>query len=110
MTDDSTQANIAIREVPIDGIRSKHRVINHSSGQYVNGLIYTNTIESAFSLLKRGIIGSFHKVSIKHLQRYLNEFSYRFNRRNDEGAFIETVRRLAGFKPLPFNDLTSEKA
>jgi ISXO2-like transposase domain len=110
MTDDSTTAAIALREVPIDGIRPKHRVINHNSGQYVNGFIHTNTIESAFSLLKRGIIGSFHKVSIKHLQRYLNEFSYRFNRRNDDGAFIETVRRLAGFQPLPFEVLTSEKA
>jgi hypothetical protein len=110
MTDDSTTAHIALREVPIDGIRPKHLVINHSIGQYVNGIIHTNTIESAFSLLKRGIIGSFHKVSIKHLQRYLDEFSYRFNRRNDDGAFIETVRRLAGFKPLPFDVLTSEKA
>jgi hypothetical protein len=69
-----------------------------------------NTVESAFSLLKRGIVGNFHKVSIKHLQRYLNEFSYRFNRWNDDGAFLETVRRLAGFKPLPFDVLTSEKA
>jgi transposase-like protein len=111
MTDDSTTAAIALREVPIDGIRPKHRVVNHSIGQYVvDGFVHTNTIESAFSLLKRGIIGSFHKVSIKHLQRYLNEFSYRFNRREDQGAFIETVRRLAGFKPLPFDVLTSEKA
>jgi hypothetical protein len=54
------------------------------------------------------LTGSFHKVSIKHLQRYLDEFCYRFNRRNDDGAFIETVRRLAGFKPLPFATLTSE--
>lgn len=85
-------------------------VIRHSVGQYVQGMIHTNTVESAFSLLKRGIVGNFHKVSIKHLQRYLNEFSYRFNRWNDDGAFLETVRRLAGFKPLPFDVLTSEKA
>jgi len=71
---------------------------------------HRNTIESAFSLLKGRIIGSFHKVSIKHLQRYLDGFCYRFNRRNDDGALVETVRRLAGFKPLPFSDLTSEKA
>ena len=61
-------------------------------------------------MLKRGIVGNFHKVSIKHLQRYLDEFSYRFNRRKDDGAFIETVRRLAEFPPLPFDALTSEKA
>ena len=52
----------------------------------------------------------FHQISIKHLQRYLNEFSYRFNRREDDEAFMETVRRLAGFKPLTFGKLTAEKA
>jgi hypothetical protein len=104
MTDDSTQAYSALKDT------GKHMVIRHSIGQYVQGIIHTNTVESAFSLFKRGIVGSFHKVSIKHLQRYLNEFSYRFNRRNDDGAFLETVRRLAGFKPLPFDVLTSEKA
>ena len=50
------------------------------------------------------------QVSLKHLQRYLNEFEYRFNRRKDDGAFMETVRRLAGFAPLTFDALTSEKA
>jgi ISXO2-like transposase domain len=104
MTDDSTAANAVLKET------GKHKVIRHSIGSYVDGMTHTNTVESAFSLLKRGIVGNFHKVSIKHLQRYLNEFSYRFNRRADDNAFIETVRRLAGFKPLPFDVLTSEKA
>lgn len=90
----------------------KHFTIDHSK-EYVNRenpAIHTNTIESAFSLLKRGIIGSFHKVSIKHLQRYLAEFEYRFNRRDPKvDAFTETVRRLCGFGPLRFDALTSEK-
>ena len=103
MTDDSSAADAVLKDT------GKHGVIKHSIGSYVNGIIHTNTVESAFSLLKRGIVGNFHKVSIKHLQRYLDEFSYRFNRRNDDGAFIETVRRLAGFAPLPFSALTSEK-
>ena len=77
----------------------------------MNGIIHTNTVENSFSLLKRGIIGNFHKLSIKHLQRYLNEFQYRFHRRENPDAFIETVRRLAKFRPLPFTVLTgSEKA
>jgi hypothetical protein len=70
----------------------KHKVIRHSIGSYVNGMVHTNTVESAFSLLKRGIVGNFHKASIKHLRRYLDEFSYRFNRRSEDD-FIETVRR-----------------
>ncbi len=87
---------------------ARHETVNHIIGEYVRGNATTNSIESAFSLFKRGIVGNFHKVSIKHLQRYLNEFSYRFNRREDDSAFMETVRRLAGFKPLPFSALTSE--
>jgi hypothetical protein len=88
----------------------KHETIKHKDKIYVRGDVHTNTIESAFSLFKRGITGNFHKVSIKHLQRYLNEFTYRFNRRADDGAFMETVRRLAGFAPLPFSALTSDEA
>ncbi len=106
MTDESTAARIALKT---KGMEDRHRMVKHSAKQYVEGINYTNSIESAFSLLKRGIIGSFHRISIKHLQRYLNEFGYRFNRRNDPNAFIETVRRLAQFPPLQFDVLTSEK-
>jgi hypothetical protein len=60
-----------------------HRTVNHSR-TYGIGDFHTNTIENAFSLLKRGVYGTFHKVSIKHLGRYCNEFSYRFNRRGEQ--------------------------
>jgi transposase-like protein len=103
MTDESTAARSVLKG------SMKHRMVRHSIGEYVVGMNYTNSIESAFSLLKRGIIGSFHRISIKHLQKYLNEFSYRFNRRNDPNAFIETMRRLAQFPPLTFEALTSVK-
>ena len=86
----------------------RHERINHIIGEYVRGDVTTNTIESAFSLLKRGVVGQFHKLSGKHLHRYLTEFEYRFNHRNDADVFIETVRRLCGFKPLRFADLTSD--
>jgi hypothetical protein len=67
-------------------------------------------VESAFSLFKRGIAGNFHKVSIKHLQRYLNEFSYRFNRREDADLFEQTVSRMAGIKHLPYAKLIEQNA
>ena len=60
---------------------AKHFTVNHSHQIWVDGNVTTNGIESAFSLFKRGIVGSFHHVSGKHLHRYLNEFSHRFNRR-----------------------------
>lgn len=60
-----------------------HYSINHSK-EYVKGDIHTNTIESFWAILKRGIIGQFHKVSKKYLQKYLDEFEYRYNRRDQK--------------------------
>ena len=65
----------------------KHERINHTY-EYVNGNIHTNTIESFWALLKRGIIGQFHKVSKKYLQNYLDEFEYRYNRRKQDSVFV----------------------
>jgi transposase-like protein len=87
----------------------RHERVNHIIGEYVRGDVTTNSIESAFSLLKRGVIGQFHKLSGKHLHRYLAEFEYRFNHRTDADVFIGTVQRLCGFKPLRFAALTSDQ-
>jgi transposase-like protein len=87
----------------------RHRTINHISA-YAIGENHSNTIESAFSLLKRGIIGSFHKVSSKHLGRYCNEFSYRFNRRGEQLAmFDETLKHITRGKVLSYKKLTASE-
>jgi transposase-like protein len=84
----------------------RHRAITHASS-YAQGDNHTNSIENAFSLLKKGIYGTFHQVSIKHLGRYCNEFSYRFNRRgNQPQMFDETVKGLLRGKALPLKTLT----
>ena len=70
--------------------------------------IHTNTVESSFSLLKRGLIGRFHRVSAKHLQRYLNEFEYRFNERNSVDKFSGAVSRMCKTRPLTYKKLTSD--
>ena len=85
-----------------------HETVNHIAYEFVRGDVTTNRIESAFSLLKRGVIGQYHKLSGKHLHRYLREFEYRFNRRHDDDVFIQTVRRLCGVKPLRFADLIAD--
>ncbi len=59
-----------------------HSVIKHSAGEYVNDRTHTNTIEGFWSLLKRGIIGIYHFTSNKHLQKYVDEFVFRYNSRN----------------------------
>jgi len=69
-----------------------HEVINHSRA-YVRGDIHTNTIECFWSLLKRGIVGQYHKVSLQHLQQYVNEFAFRFNNRENPEIFELTIAR-----------------
>jgi transposase-like protein len=71
----------------------KHEVIKHGEQQYVRGIVHTNTIESFWSLLKRGVMGSFHKVSGTYLPLYLAEFSFRFNNRKNPDIFGELVSR-----------------
>ena len=61
-----------------------HQIVKHGEGQYVNGRVHTNTIEGFWSLLKRGIIGIYHSTSEKHLQKYVDEFVFRYNSREDK--------------------------
>lgn len=60
-----------------------HAFIKHNQGEYVNGRVHTNTIENFWSLLKRGIIGIYHFTSKKHLQKYVDEFVFRYNTRDN---------------------------
>ncbi|MGD0568559.1 MAG: IS1595 family transposase [Candidatus Sulfotelmatobacter sp.] len=88
-----------------------HKTVNHLAEEYVRyedgECITTNTVESAFSLLKRGIIGSWHKISAKHLPAYLAEMEFRFNRRKNPDLFIDTLRHMVTADPLTFERLTA---
>jgi transposase-like protein len=84
----------------------RHEVINHIR-EWVRGNIHTNTMENFWSLFKRGLMGSFHKVSVKHLHRYLAEFTYRFNNRKSDDLFLQTLVRLVSSANLPYQRLTS---
>ena len=87
-----------------------HLTVNHHDGVYVDGDITTNGIESAFSLLKRGIIGSWHKVSAKHLPAYLDEMTFRFNNRSNPYLFRDTLMKLIEAPVLEYKKLTSDAA
>src|SRR5437762_5936085 len=67
--------------------RFPHETVAHSRGEYVRGNVHTQNLDSFWSLLKRGVVGTLHKVSKNHLPLYLNEFSWRFNHRNDPEIF-----------------------
>jgi transposase-like protein len=84
MTDDWTSYRGLGKE--FDG---GHQVVNHTAGEYSRGLAHTNTAESFFSLLKRGVHGTFHHISKQHMHRYCDEFSFRWNGRKMD----DTVRR-----------------
>ena len=87
-----------------------HKALNHSSGEYVQGVAHTNGIESVWAVLKRGHYGTYHKMSTKHLHRYVNEFTFRLN---DGEVQRDTLDRMASLslalcgKRLTYRDLTA---
>jgi hypothetical protein len=87
---------------------AKHETVNHSIGEYVRGEVHTNTIEGYFSILKRGITGTYHHVSPQPLKRYLAEFDFRYNERmalgvSDEARTTKALRGIVG-KRLTYRD------
>jgi transposase-like protein len=110
-TDPETEA-IYTDELPsyrgIGDHDTRHEAVNHSAKEYVRGDVHTNTVESAWSLFKRGVIGSYHKLSAKHLEAYLAEFAWRYNNRGNPRLFHDTMVRLLSAEPLPYSALVAE--
>jgi len=85
---------------------ARHDTTNHASGEYLRGGVNSNTAESYFALLKRGIHGSFHHVSWKHLPRYCSEFSFRWNwRKGSDGERTNAALRSSTGKRLTYGAL-----
>ena len=103
MTDES-----AIYPWALDKMQKNlHKTINHSR-EYAHGDVHTNTVESAFSLLKLGIVGTWHKVSAKHLPAYLDEMCFRFNNRKNQFLFRDTLTKLILSPNLEYKHLTAK--
>jgi transposase-like protein len=105
LTDESTIYPWALDKLQ----RDKHLTINHSR-QYAHGDVHTNTVESAFSLLKRGIVGTWHKVDAKHLPAYLDEMCFRFNNRKNPYLFRDTIIKLIQTQNIEYKELTAQQA
>ena len=92
----------------LDGHDLDHAAVRHSVGEYVRGEVHTNGVESFWSMLKRGYYGTYHKMSFKHLQRYVAEFAARHNVRD-----FDTIDQMAALakgmegKRLMYSDLTA---
>jgi transposase-like protein len=82
---DETFAFKGMRDYP------QHQTVHHESGQYVVGAVHTNTIERFWSIFKRGVVGTFHKVSAKYLPLYVAEFQFRYNNRHNPEIFQAAI-------------------
>ena len=94
----------------IGGLFFNHATINHSAKEYTRGDVTTNSIESVFAVLKRGLIGVYHHASPKHLGRYVNEFAFRLNEGNVRRMTLDRLNDFitgTRFKRLTYKRLTA---
>jgi transposase-like protein len=84
-----------------------HETVDHRQGEWVRADVHTNTVEGVWSLLKRSIVGSYHQLSVKHLQAYLDEMAFRFNNRENPFLFRDTILKLLQAQSLPYKKLTA---
>ena len=87
---------------------TRHEAVKHRTGEYVRGEVHTNSIENVWSLLKRSIVGSYHQVSAKHLDAYLDELEFRFNNRENPYMFRDALCKLLVANCLPYAKLISD--
>jgi len=87
-----------------------HETVNHSQDEWVRGHIHTNTVESAWSLFDRAMMGAYHKLSVKHLPAYLDEFAFRFNNRENPHLFRDTILALIESDALTYTKLIKSAA
>lgn len=92
------------------GKTHKHETVNHSKEEWSRGSIHTNGIESAWSLFKRSIVGSYHQISTKHMDAYLDEFEWKFNGRENPYLFRDTLIKLLNAPKLEFKELINKSA
>jgi transposase-like protein len=88
----------------------KHRSVCHSEEEWARGNVHTNNVESAWSLFKRSLVGSYHQISVKHMDAYLDEFEWRFNNRENEFLFRDTLIKLLNSPKMEFEKLINKSA
>lgn len=89
---------------------TRHESVCHSADEWVIGSVHTNGIEGVWSLFKRSIVGAFHKISVKHIDAYLQEQEYRINNRNNQHAFRDVIKRILTTDALRYSELTAKEA
>ena len=106
--DDETEAIYTDDFTAYDGIADggmRHQTVTHSKRQWVQGDVHTQTMEDVWSLFKRSVLGSYHHLSVKHLQAYLDELAFRYNNRENAYLFRDTLLQLIGSGTMPYAEL-----
>ena len=93
--------------IGIEDEDTRHETVNHSAEEWVVGDVHINSVENVWSLFKRSIMGSFHKMSVKHMDRYLEELEWRFNNRDNPYIFRDTLARIMNTDPLQYRELVA---
>ena len=99
---DSARAYTALNGGP-----RRHEKVDHGRGEYVRGDVHTQHVENVWSLFKRSILGSYHKLSVKHLPKYLDEMEWRFNGRENPFLFRDTLLVMLHGDALPYRKLVA---
>jgi transposase-like protein len=107
MTDEASHFTAA----KLSGHFLSHETVNHSAKEYARGIVHTNTIEGYFSILKRGLVGTFHHVGEQHLHRYVREFDFRYNfRKASDADRTSAALKQIGGKRLTYRRTAGEIA
>ena len=107
-TDPKAEAIYTDEYKPYKGVAdadTRHETVKHAAEEWVRGDVHTNNVESVWSLLKRSVVGTYHRISIKHLDAYLDELEHRFNNRKNEYIFRDTLTKLVNAAKLPYLEL-----
>ena len=86
---------------------TRHETVNHHAEEWVRGDVHTNAVEGIRSLFKRSVVGSYHKVSHKHLDAYLDELEWRFNNRENPYLFRDTLCKFIDSDSLTCGELVA---
>ncbi len=102
---ENTEAVYTDKLASYTGIHPNHGSVNHQRKEWVRGEAHTQTVENAWSLFKRSLVGSYHQLSPQHLDAYLDEFEWRFNNRDNDFLFRDTLTRLVTAEALTYSEL-----
>ncbi|MCY3803705.1 MAG: IS1595 family transposase [Gammaproteobacteria bacterium] len=91
----------------IEDHNTRHETVNHSQEQWVVGDVHTNSIEGVWALFKRSLTGTFHKMSKKHMDRYIEELEWRFNNRDNDHIFRDTLVKIMNTPHIEYKDLVA---